>query len=195
MPLSPPVAREPLHRRQIECRGYRRADGLWDIEGHIVDTKSYGFPNHDRGQIYAGEPLHEMWVRLTIDDEMRVHDVEAVTDAGPYRVCPDIAPKFSVLKGLRIAPGWNMKVRELLGGVNGCTHLVELLGPVATVAYQTLVSLRQKRLDQMAQERRPSVIDSCHAYRSDGEVVQRRWPKYFTGGKDGETPAEPPPQG
>jgi hypothetical protein len=192
MPLSPPVAREALHRRQIDCRGYRRADGLWDIEGHIVDTKTYSFPNHDRGQIYAGEPLHEMWVRLTIDDEMRVHDVEAVTDHGPYRVCPDIAPKFSVLKGLRIAPGWNMKVRELLGGVNGCTHLVELLGPVATVAYQTLVALRQKRLDQVAQERRPSVIDSCHAYRSDGEVVKRRWPKYFTGSDEGGTPVQPP---
>ena len=184
MPLSPPaVAREPLHRRQIECRGYRRADGLWDIEGHIVDTKSYSFPNHDRGEIRAGEPLHEMWIRLTIDDDMLVHDVEAVTDHGPYRVCPDITPKFAVLKGVRIAPGWTQKTRELLGGVRGCTHLVELLGPVATVAYQTLVALRMKRLDETPKDKRPSVIDSCHAYRSDGAVVERRWPQFYTGAK------------
>jgi len=181
MPLSPPVDREPIHRRRIECRGYRRADGLWDIEGHIVDTKTYSFPNHDRGEIRAGEPLHEMWIRLTIDDEMLVRDVEAATDAGPYRVCPDITPRFAVLKGLRIAPGWTKAVRQRLGGVNGCTHLVELLGPVATVAYQTLVALRMKRLDELPADRRPPVIDSCHAYRSDGEVVQRRWPDFYTG--------------
>ncbi len=38
MPLSPPAAsREHIHTRVVECRGYRRDDGLWDIEGHITD--------------------------------------------------------------------------------------------------------------------------------------------------------------
>ena len=45
MPLPDPVPREPLHTRRVECRGYRRADGLWDIEGHLVDTKAYPFAN------------------------------------------------------------------------------------------------------------------------------------------------------
>lgn len=181
MPLSPPADREPMHRRSIDCRGYRRRDGLWDIEGHLVDTKAYSFPNHDRGEIHAGEPLHEMWVRLTVDDDLVVREVEAVTDAGPYRVCPDAAPRLAVLKGLRIAPGWTKAVRQRLAGVNGCTHLTELLGPMATVAYQTLVSVRMKRLDATPSDRKPSVIDSCYAYRSDGEVVQRRWPQFYTG--------------
>src|SRR3546814_16757653 len=85
MPLSPPQPREHLHTRRIECRGYRREDGLWDIEGHIVDTKSYDFPNEARGEIKSGTPVHDMWIRLTIDAEYRIHDVEAVTAAGPYR--------------------------------------------------------------------------------------------------------------
>ncbi len=181
MPLSPPADRESLHRRRIECRGFRRRDGLYDIEGHIVDTKAYSFPNQFRGEILAGEPLHEMWIRLTVDEDMLVHEVEAVTDHGPYRVCPDITPNFSTLKGLRIAPGWTKAVRTRLGGVLGCTHLVELLGPVATVAYQTLVAIRKKRLDETPSGRKPSVIDSCHAYASDGEVVQERWPDFYTG--------------
>ena len=181
MPLSPPVEREPIHRRVVECRGYRRSDGLWDIEGHITDTKAYAFPNQFRGQIRAGEPLHEMWIRLTIDDEMLIHGVEAVTDAGPYAVCPAITPKFAALAGLKIGPGWTRAVRERLGGVKGCTHLVELLGPVATVAYQTLVAKRMKRLEETPADKRPSVIDTCHAYASDGEVVRQRWPKFYTG--------------
>ena len=70
MPLSTPVPRQMLHRRVVQCTGYRREDGLWDIEGHMVDTKTYSVPNEDRGGvIQAGEPLHEMWIRLTVDEE------------------------------------------------------------------------------------------------------------------------------
>lgn len=181
MPLSPPADREPLHRRVVECRGYRRRDGLWDIEGHIVDTKAYSFPNAFRGEILAGEALHEMWVRLTIDDNMVVQDIEAVTDNAPYRVCPEITPNFARLRGLKIAPGWTQAVKNRLGGVHGCTHLVELLGPVATTAYQTMVSMRMKKLTELPADKKPGVIDTCHAYKSDGEVVLERWPAFYTG--------------
>ena len=56
MPLSPSVERDHLHLRQVECRGFSRKDGLWDIEGHMTDKKSYGFPNKARGHVEAGEP-------------------------------------------------------------------------------------------------------------------------------------------
>jgi hypothetical protein len=181
MPLSPPVDREPLHRRRVECRGYRRKDGLWDIEGHIVDIKTYSFPNDFRGEIRAGEPLHEMWIRLTVDDDLKVHEVEAVTDASPYRMCPDITPAFGVLKGLRIAPGWTQAVKDRLGGPQGCTHLVELLGPVATVAYQTMVAVRKQKLAETPRGKRPGVLNSCYAYRTDSEIVRERWPDFYTG--------------
>src|SRR3989337_4504553 len=107
-----------------------------------------------------------MWIRRTVDENFLVHDIEAVTDHAPYRVCPDITPNFKVLKGLKIAPGWTQAVKTRLGGVNGCTHLVELLGPVATVAYQTLVAVRKKRLADTPSDRRPAVLDTCPAYRS-----------------------------
>ena len=35
------------------------------------------------------------------------------------------------------ALGLSADVRERLGGTEGCTHIVELLGPVATTAFQT----------------------------------------------------------
>ena len=49
--------------------GYRRADGLFDIEGHLLDTKTYGFDNEEKGWLEPGVPLHGMWIRLTVDDE------------------------------------------------------------------------------------------------------------------------------
>ena len=180
MPLSAPADREPIHTREVVCRGYQRADGLWDIEGHLVDTKTYAFPNRDRGEVKAGEPVHGMWLRLTVDDDLRIHGVEAVTDDGPYAVCPAITPRFRELEGLRIGPGFSREVRQRLGGRSGCTHLVELLRPVATTAIQTIYPRRHRRAAKDA-ERRPAFLDTCHALASDGPVVRDHWPEWYTG--------------
>ncbi len=181
MPLSPAAPREHIHTRLVECRGYRREDGLWDIEGHITDVKTYSFRNRWRGEIASGEPVHEMWLRLTIDDDLLIHAAEAATDAGPYQVCPEITPNFAVLAGERIKPGFNRRVKELLGGVKGCTHLVELLGPIATTAFQTTVAARSRKGAQEPRRRRPGIINTCHALAEDGAVVKRLWPEFHTG--------------
>lgn len=181
MPLSDPVPREALHTRTIECRGFRRDDGLWDIEAHLTDIKSYAFENAYRGEIEPGDPLHDMWLRLTVDDNLVIRDVEAAADAGPFRVCPAITPRFAELKGLSIAPGWNRKVHELLGGARGCTHLVELLRPLATVAFQTIWSSHNSASKRELPERKPAYLDKCHALRSNGEVVREHYPRWYTG--------------
>jgi len=180
MALTSPSPREALHNRRIECRGYRRADGLWDIEAHLVDTKTYAFPNSERGMIAAGEPVHEMWLRVTVDDALTVTAVEAAMDAAPYRVCPEIAPAYAGLVGHTIGPGWSRTVRRLFGGTKGCRHLLEMLPVVATVAFQTIVPLRE-RLAGRSPATKPPQLDSCHALASDGEVVKRHYPKFYTG--------------
>ena len=43
MPLPPPAPRAPQHTRTTVFNGYRRDDGLWDIEGELRDTKSVPF--------------------------------------------------------------------------------------------------------------------------------------------------------
>lgn len=191
MPLSPAaVAREHLHTRQVDCRGYLRADGLWDIEGHLTDVKTYAFDTAFRGDVPTGEPVHEMWVRLTVDDRMVIHDIEAVTDKSPFPICPAVAPNFVRLKGLRISPGFLSEVRKLLGGTQGCTHLVELMGPLATTAFQTIYPYRerQKRLQgadtTLKPGRKPPLLDSCHAFAGDSEVVKKFWPEFYTGSKE-----------
>jgi hypothetical protein len=178
MPLSAPAPREKLHTRSIVLEGYRREDGLYDIEARLVDTKTYAFANEDRGEITPGEPLHSMLMRLTVDEDLLVHACEANTEFGPYAMCPAITPNFAKLAGLRIGPGWNRKVKEVVGGVKGCTHLVELLGPMATVAFQTLTVVRKKRPADPS--RPPAQLNTCHAYAADGPLVARRWPAYST---------------
>ena len=137
MPLSAPQPRKPIHTRAIECKGYERDDGLWDIEAHLVDTKSYVHTRRTGDSVrQPGQPVHDMWIRLTIDLDMVIHDAEAHTDDGPYPTCGNITPNFKTLIGVKIGPGWRLEVGQRLGRTKGCTHLVELLWPLATTAFQ-----------------------------------------------------------
>jgi len=185
MPLSAPAFRRLYHNRVIRCIGYRRDDGLWDIEGHLIDTKSYAYPNDYRGKILPGEPLHDMWLRMTIDDDLLIHDIEACIDQSPFAVCAEITGRFSQLIGLRIVSGWNRKIHELLGGTQGCTHLLELLRPMATTALQTIYDTtrdKPKPIEQSAQDiEKPVILDSCHALSSDSAVVKLHWPQFYSG--------------
>lgn len=186
MPLSQPVARKHVHTRAIDYRGYQRDDGLWDIEAHMTDVKTYAFKNNWRGEVQPGEPLHEMLLRVTIDDGFVIRDIEAVTDNSPFAMCPDITANYKSLIGIQMGAGWRKAIRQKVGGIAGCTHITELLFPMATVAMQTLWPLLRDRRDKADSDvsdspRRPMVIDSCHAWASDSPVVRENAPKWYTG--------------
>ncbi len=183
MPLPAPAPRTLKHTRAIECTGYEREDGLWDIEGHLVDTKTYVHSRRDGGrERQPGDPVHHMWLRLTIDLDLKIHDVEAVTDSSPYETCGNIAVNFKKLVGLTIGPGWRKAIAERVGGVLGCTHLVELLGPVGTTAFQATGRAREAHnARKPATGKKPYQINSCHTYKDDAPTVLERWPDFYTG--------------
>ncbi|MFC3123947.1 DUF2889 domain-containing protein [Pseudoroseomonas globiformis] len=183
MPLSASAPRRPVHRRVIEMQGYQREDGLFDIEGHLRDTKSEAIDTLDR-HLEPGDVLHGMWIRLTVDAELLIHHCEAASDQTPYSICPAAAANFGRLAGLRIGAGFNRAVHERVGGVVGCTHLREMLAQLATVAFQTTYdSRREKREAEAAAAAtenrpvpRPALLNTCLAYAEDSPVVARRWP-------------------
>lgn len=177
MSLSEPTAkREPLHRRTIEIVGYKREDGLFDIEGRLLDRKDVEFPVGGR-RLAPGEPVHEMWLRITVDRELRIVDAAAATDAMPYTgECDRIAPDYAKLVGLSIGPGYLRKVKELLGGVRGCTHITELAGSLATAAIQTFAGQGLRPGDG-----KPPQLDRCHALESHAPAVARFYPAWYRG--------------
>jgi hypothetical protein len=179
MPLPEPTARRKrLHRRRIQVEGFEREDGLWDIEGYMCDTKDYGFELRGR-HLPAGAPLHEMRLRITINDQLEIVDAVAAMDAVPFwGTCETVAPDYHKLVGLRIAPGFKKAVNERLGGTKGCTHVSELLGPMATTAFQTLSGYRRANGDP---ERRPFQLDGCRGWDSRGQLVREYYPRWYRG--------------
>jgi Protein of unknown function (DUF2889) len=169
------VERELTHTRRVRFEGYKRSDGLWDIEGHLTDVKNHDF-TLQTGVRRAGLPVHDMWVRLTIDPELNVIDAVAVSDAVPYPGgCETIGPSYAKLIGLNLMNGFRKKVRERLGGVHGCTHISEMLGFFPTAAIQTFAGERREQPDD---GRKPFQIDQCHALEAGSETVRTMYPKW-----------------
>ena len=174
--LEPRAGREPLHRRSIQIQGYKRDDGLYDIEGHLLDTKPYDF-KLAAGIRPAGEPIHSMWLRITVDRDLNIVDADAAMDAMPYAGhCDDIVPAYRKLIGLAIRAGYHQRVKELFAGIRGCTHVTELAGALATAAYQTLAGQRLQDPDA-----RPFQLDRCHALDETKPAVARYYPRWYRG--------------
>src|SRR5947207_9549906 len=120
LPVSD-VEREHTHTRRVRYEGYKRRDGLFDIEAHLTDVK-----NHDyqlkTGVRRAGQPIHEMWLRVTVDKSLTILDAVAASDAVPYPGgCEQVGPNYRRLIGLNLVRGFRKMTRELFGDVKGCT--------------------------------------------------------------------------
>ena len=179
--LSDPGPRVPLHTRQITCAGYERPDGLWEIEGRLSDVRNHALDgsrgNRPRA---AGEPLHLMSLRLRLDDTLLIVAAEAVTHQAPYEDCDQINAAYEALVGLRIEAGFNQAAKTRFRGRQGCTHLTDLLGPMATTALQTIRPAMERRRRERGEPAldegpRPPLLDSCHALRSGGQAARVRW--------------------
>lgn len=193
MALETTVKRIKLHHRSIQCEGFKRDDGLWDIEAHLTDQRSYDCsydPEHRGGLIPAGENVHNMRVRLTLDLDFLIHDAVAISDETPFPICFKATEVMQRLIGLRMRKGWLKEVRERISTEVSCTHLIDLLTPIANTAYQTMHAALEERAEQRKREdknftrQKLGILDTCIALASDGEVVKRQWPEFYTGTSD-----------
>src|SRR2546426_202725 len=163
------VERELTHTRRVRFEGYKRADGLWDIEAHLSDIKNHDY-HLKTGVRRAGQPIHEMWLRLTIDRNLTIMDAAASMDALPYPGgCEKITPGYRKLIGLSLAKDFRKKVGEILGGTKGCTHLTEMLSGMPTAAIQSFAGeMKEEREDG----RKPFQLDQCHALETTTDTVK-----------------------
>ena len=178
------VTLEELHFRRIDMRGWRRSDGLFEVEGRVIDRKPHAFKSLSGSKVTpANEALHDMGVKLVFDENMLVHDAVAFTTSAPYADCFAAGNALQTIKGLHISGGWSREVSRRLGGTQSCTHLMQLLIPLGTTAFQSLTMVRLDRPDVLKDDGKPVKVDSCYAYSAERGVVMHRWPAFYTGPK------------
>ncbi|ALM83595.1 DUF2889 domain-containing protein [Bordetella sp. N] len=183
-PAATPPSREHIHSRNIAANAYLRSDGLWDIECELTDTKSYAFENADGKKLEAGQPVHRLWIRLAVDDQLFVREATATMPDTPFPECTKATAPFTRLIGLRIATGWRRAIEESMGGVEGCTHLREMLGLLGTVALQATNGYRKQQLRQAGKPIVPTdkpgyQMGKCVGWDFNGPVVARIAPQFI----------------
>jgi hypothetical protein len=192
MPLPPPdCERTPAHQRAITVQAFQRSDGLWDIEGHLTDNWPYAVPVAG-GTLPAGQPMHSMWLRLTVDATATIVAAQAVTDAGPYGVaaCGAIAPDYGQLVGVAVARGWRDAIRRLFGRTAGCTHINELAGVMGSAVLQAMWEVLVKGSDS-----KPFSIDGCHVLKASSPQVAKFFPRWYQPAQgEAKNPSEESPQ-
>ena len=183
MSLPAPSARKLLHTRRISFQGFLRDDGLWDIDAELHDSKSYPIHMRDRGDLAAGEAIHHMRIRVTVDDSLTIREIATAMDSAPFSECQAAADPMTKLVGVTLGAGWRKAIDGAIGGVAGCTHLRELLFNVATAAFQTIPVYRSQQKE--AEGQRPDAdapayyLDKCMSWDTAGPVVQRLMPMFY----------------
>ncbi|WP_077003014.1 DUF2889 domain-containing protein [Variovorax sp. KK3] len=173
------VTREELHVRRIDFCGFRRSDGLYEVEARLTDRKPKAFrPPSGTRVVPAGEPIHDHGLRVVFDADMVIREVVTNIRAFPYRECEHGGDALQALVGLRIGPGWNGELRKRLPAADTCTHLKEMMVPLASAAYQAMYSVWTDRTGEVDANGRPRKIDSCYAYGASRELVLQQWPAF-----------------
>lgn len=182
LPAAAP-SRQLKHHRRLDVHVYARDDGLWEVDATLVDLKTRDtFPGGERRP--AGTPMHDMLLRLVVNDQLDIVEAGSQTRWMPYTGhCDAHGDVYAGLVGLNLARGFRHSLRERIGATVGCTHLSELAQVVPTAVFQALAgevsagAANARGNDQTP----PFQLDRCHALRRDGEVVRQHYPRWYNG--------------
>ena len=191
MPLSSPVPRTLKHVRRVNYQGFERDDGLWDIEGELHDSKAYDAPcfRDNQATRLAGEAIHHMWLRVTVNHQLVVQAIDVAMDSHPLKGCAEAQPALQLMVGCSMARGWRQAIQKHLGGVASCTHLRELLFNLATAAFQSVPAI----FAAPSEDEPPRHLGQCTGWDFNGQGVKEYFPQFYGRAPKAAEAAEVPP--
>ena len=163
------IAGDPLHSRSIEMKTYALDDGTILVEGWLREDRFQ--PVFDlTGKRIGKGPVHHMAIRLKLGGAP-----PTILDV-PLECCRSTLETIQQVIGLEIRAGFKKKVRALMGGERGCTHLTHLLTVMSQAAFQGNVAHQRQNRQPLpgsidAVEGIDVLLGSCRAWRQDGPKV------------------------
>lgn len=176
------MMREKIHSRNITMDTWTADDDHIIVEGRLFEERCRDYILLS-GEKKAGGVLHHMVVRMKLKiPELVICDIETELHAVPREGCHAIHDSLKALEGERLEKGFTRRVREILGGVRGCTHLNHLVITMAPAAMQGYFALNASRVhvsqkDRVREESRLRGMErmlagSCYAWSEDSEALK-----------------------
>jgi hypothetical protein len=165
-----------LHTRTIEVNTYEYDAGRLVVEGALKDLR---WQDHylATGEKKPPGVLHGMIIHLLVNIRtLEIEDVHVEMPDTPREECLETRGSIERVKGMRIAGGFTLKVKEMLGGIQGCSHLLALLTAMAPAAVQGFAAhiLRDDTgLKSTWTGLSRFLEDTCWVWRKDGPLLQK----------------------
>lgn len=176
------MVEDQAHQRTITVTTHKAGAGRAVIEGRLTDRRNRENYLLTGEKLPAGD-IHDMIVRLLVDTEsLTIEDVEVELVTVPRHECLELRDSLSGIKGVRIWKGFTGKIRSLLGGVNSCSHLKELVEAMGPAAIQGVFSLKagnRAELSALMDDRQirrtlaQSMVNTCYVWRESGPEYKR----------------------
>lgn len=175
------MAGEAAHKRNIEVATYTAGENHLITEGRLTDTRLRDYYKFTGDRVDAGT-LHDLRLVLLIKiPELIIEDLEVIIETVPRSDCMLINESLKPVIGMNIKGGFSSKVRDLAGGVKGCTHLVHLLvtmAPAIMQGFWAYLYQQKPDLSKVKDGKKAGVMsrglkDSCYTWREDGEAYQK----------------------
>jgi len=165
-----------LHTRTIEVTTYDYDGQRIIIEGFLKDDR-FQDSHLITGEKFPPGVIHHMAVKLLVNcSNLMIEDVDVDMISVPREICNQTKDCLSPIKGLIITRGFTSKVKKIAGGVNGCTHLVEVMLAMAPAAFQGLAAYETQKPSGLDKEHAKMMakylINTCYAWREDGPFVE-----------------------
>ena len=165
-----------LHTRTIEVNTYEYGAGRLVVEGALKDLR---WQDHylATGEKKPPGVLHGMIIHLLVNvRNLEIEDVHVEMPDTPREECLETRGCIARVKWMRIAGGFTLKVKEMLGGIQGCSHLLALLTAMAPAAVQGFAAhiLRDDtELKSTWAGLSRFLEDTCWVWRKDGPLLKK----------------------
>lgn len=163
-----------IHTRNISLSAVPHTESQIIVHGELKDERHV----HIIDILGRDKPpgiVHHMTATLLIaPDPLRIEQAEAKMITVPVDQCPETLDRIELIQGLEVKPGFSQKVRNLVGGANGCAHLCTLVKAMGTeIIHGGLTWKRHQdrdkdRIPQIPKESPVYLVDSCRLWKKGG---------------------------
>ncbi|MBW1984569.1 MAG: DUF2889 domain-containing protein [Deltaproteobacteria bacterium] len=176
MSLLEKCKRESVHTRNTKISTFESDQGGIIVEGELIDDrlKSGYSPT---GEERSPQIVHHMKIRMWLDGQpLSIKEIEVEMPGIPNKECAETRKSLDRIKGMSIVTGFTMRVKDILGGINGCAHLTALLismAPVAIQGYWAHYSRKPVDKDLSSDSMRQFLVDTCWVWRKEGPLFKK----------------------
>ncbi len=162
-----------VHNRDIKVSTYQAPDNCIIVEGELIDNRLVNI-HHFSGKVIPPDIVHHMIIRLLINRESEIKDVEVEMLETPQESCSETLDSLNPIIGMKIQRGFTMKIKDMFTGGKGCSHLSELLVSMAPASVQGgFTAFSSKPVPKEAAAGvRAILTDTCWVWRKDGPAIK-----------------------